>query len=203
MWRTALSHWRRPPKLEQLCKEPLPVVSQSRICWKQSPSLRQKVSFWQKHRWNARNAACDRNTRKRSDVSFRLGYWAPKLHPFLRFPTYNIFAWTCALEMACKGRVMLQSHRWHLAVGAERSRSLGMQKVFETMSSNLNCLLQAFRLHRWHCNKAGWFGMAKKLPQRAEKSLASVCFLFAASWQTHWESCANKGLREVGCNSSK
>lgn len=119
--------------------------------------------------------------------------------PFLRFPTNSIFAWACALEMPCGIRVRLQSHRWHLAVGSERWRRPGMQKVFDTMPSDLNCFLQAFKLYRRHCNKADLFGMAKKLPQRAEKSLASICSLFAASWQGY----CNKALREVGYNSRK
>lgn len=166
-----LSHWRSPLKLEQLCKEPLPVVSQWRACWKHSPCLRQNVPFRQKHRWNARNA---RNSQERLDVS----KWVTVHQSYAHF-----FEVSCALEMPCKVRVTPQSHRWHLAVGWEGSRGPGMQKVFETMSLNLNCFLQVFKWHRWHCNKVGWLGTAKKLPQRAEKTLPSLCSLFAASWE--------------------
>jgi len=56
-----------------------------------------------------------------------------------------------------------------------------MQNVSETaVSLNLGCFLQTFKLHRGHCNKAGWFGVARKSAQRAEKSLASY-LLFICS----------------------
>lgn len=115
----------------------------------------------------------------------------------------SFFEVFCALRepvsLKCHARVTLQSHRWHLVVGSERWGSPGMQKVFETMSLNLNCFLQAFRLHRWHCNKAGWFGMAEEINPKGRKKHLHLSTLYLQPVEKlHWQSCANKALRKWG-----
>lgn len=200
--KVVLSHWRSPPKLQQLCQEPLPVVSQLRACWKQSPLFRQKVSFWQNYHWNARNAA--RNVCQRSDTYFGPGYCVPKLHPlFWGFLLSSIFAWTYGLAMLCEIRVTLQSHRCQLGVESERSRGLGMQKgpwghVLEPATAF--CKQSGYT--DGTAKKVGWFDMTKKLLQGKKQLLIlqkpgiSLLFICGQLRRMYWQMYANETLRK-------
>lgn len=114
-----------------------------------------------------------------------------QLFPFFVASYISYFCMnTCPWSECHDKRVTTQSHRWHLAVGSERSRSPGKQKVTETVSLNLNCFLQASKLQRQHYKQSRlvWYGW-EIAPKNSKKPC--LCLLLICS---QLERCTDKAV---------